>query len=120
MSPPKKSKKNLRKSQIIRFRVTSACQKCKEKKTKCEEEVPCKNCRSHGYECIPVQATKRGPTPKKNKDRSGPDDPSSTSNSPKVPSEISGGGDCSSQPSENLELYKLFEQLIDMDAGAGE
>ncbi len=60
----KKLRKKRNKSPGIRTRVTSACIKCKEKKTKCEDARPCLQCRNHGYTCIPKEPSKRGP-PKK-------------------------------------------------------
>ncbi|CAI2175309.1 2900_t:CDS:10 [Funneliformis geosporum] len=75
-----------------------------------------------------VKPVKRGPPSKKNKSfpnlQSEVNNASSPSTPPTPPippiseatSEISKDSGCSSQPSENSEIEKLFEQLIDMDA----
>jgi len=44
-----------------RTRVTSACISCKQKKTRCEIERPCRHCKRHGWECVPKEASRRGP-----------------------------------------------------------
>ncbi|KAL4970342.1 Zn(II)2Cys6 transcription factor domain-containing protein [Aspergillus stella-maris] len=40
-----------RPKRVTRTHATNACTKCRERKTKCSAEQPCKNCTTNDYEC---------------------------------------------------------------------
>ncbi|RIA97196.1 hypothetical protein C1645_732683 [Glomus cerebriforme] len=101
-----------------RVRVTSACMSCKKKKTKCEDNRPCTNCRIHNWECIPTEATKRGPRKvnsqrKKRKGISESSSPSSSSSSsPPPPSSLSSPLEKSMLPTKTED--ESFDDMFDV------
>ncbi|KAJ5826200.1 hypothetical protein N7474_003338 [Penicillium riverlandense] len=47
-------------SSAKRKRLSYACNYCREKKTRCDEEQPCRNCRVAGVECITTDKRRHG------------------------------------------------------------